>query len=194
MKDLISGKSPLPQSAPSRSPRWTSSRAATAQSTAGAVGYRQREAQGRRLSTKGFLDYSADHMPFKHTGIDYFNTDTFEAGLDGPEPISSRVLPESGSEFPARLHTPSELFRAGHGHVPALDQRHPRDPRAQVVLRRQSLRDEDKIHGPRPESREQVANLRQGHLEAILQQQVRPLVHQVNSHRPGLQPVRSVTT
>ena len=54
-------------------------------------------------TTKGYVEYSTDHMPFTETDLDYFNTDNFEAGIEGPEPLTTKVLPVLGLRLPGQL-------------------------------------------------------------------------------------------
>ena len=104
MKDLISGQSSLPnvsaRSVAEMDVITGGYSAEYGQALSGIVNVKLREGGN---TTKGYLEYSLDHMPFKKTDLDYWNSDNFEAGLDGPEPITSKVLPKLGIRVPGQV-------------------------------------------------------------------------------------------
>ncbi|HVP56713.1 MAG TPA: carboxypeptidase-like regulatory domain-containing protein, partial [bacterium] len=104
MKDLLSGESSLlkvsAKSVAEMNVITGGYSAEYGQALSGIVNVKLKEGGS---STKGFLEYSADHMPFKKTDLDYWNTDSFEAGMDGPDPISSKVLPKIGLRIPGQV-------------------------------------------------------------------------------------------
>jgi len=104
MKDLISGKSSaLDVSARSVAEMDIITGGYSAeygQALSGVVNVKLKEGGS---SHHGYFDYSADHMPFRETDLDYFMTDRFELGFDGPEPLSSRVFPRMGLRIPGQV-------------------------------------------------------------------------------------------
>jgi outer membrane receptor protein involved in Fe transport len=104
MKELISGKSALlTVSAKSVAEMDVITGGYSAQYGQALSGIVNVELKEGGSTTKGYLEYSADHMPFKKTRLDYWGTDTFEAGIDGPEPISSKILPLIGLRLPGQV-------------------------------------------------------------------------------------------
>jgi len=104
MKDLISGKSSLltisAKSVAEMDVITGGYSAEYGQALSGIVNVKLKEGGS---TTKGYLEYSLDHMPFKKTDLDYWDTDSFEAGIDGPEPISSKLLPKMGLRIPGQI-------------------------------------------------------------------------------------------
>jgi outer membrane receptor protein involved in Fe transport len=104
MKDLISGKSSLlsvsAKSVAEMDVITGGYSAEYGQALSGIVNVKLKEGG---TSTKGYLEYAVDHMPFKKTDLDYWSTDNFEAGLDGPEPLTSNVLPRLGLRVPGQV-------------------------------------------------------------------------------------------
>jgi outer membrane receptor protein involved in Fe transport len=104
MKDLISGKSSLlsvsARSVAEMDVITGGYSAEHGQALSGIVNVKLKEGGN---STKGFLEYTLDHLPFKKTDLDYWNSDGFEAGIDGPEPLTSKVLPRLGIRVPGQL-------------------------------------------------------------------------------------------
>ena len=104
MKDLISGKSSLlsvsARSVAEMDVITGGYSAEYGQALSGIVDVKLKEGGSK---TKGYLEYSVDHMPLKRTDLDYWNTDSFEAGLDGPEPLTSKLLPRMGLRLPGQF-------------------------------------------------------------------------------------------
>ncbi|MFZ1946312.1 MAG: TonB-dependent receptor [bacterium] len=104
MKDLLSGKSSLlsvsARSVAEMDVITGGYSAEHGQALSGIVNVKLKEGG---TSTSGYLEYTADHMPFKKTDLDYWNTDGFEAGIDGPEPITTKVLPQLGIRVPGQI-------------------------------------------------------------------------------------------
>lgn len=52
----------------------------------------------------GYAEYSGDHLAFtKSKRSSSFDTDRFELGVDGPEPITARLLPRMGLRIPGQV-------------------------------------------------------------------------------------------
>jgi outer membrane receptor protein involved in Fe transport len=51
----------------------------------------------------GYAEYSLDHVPFAGGDLSFFNTDRFELGLDGPDPITGTALPKIGIRVPGQV-------------------------------------------------------------------------------------------
>jgi outer membrane receptor protein involved in Fe transport len=104
MKDLISGKSSLldfsAKSVAEMDVITGGYSAEHGQALSGIVNVKLKEGGA---STEAFLEYSLDHMPFKSTDLDYWNSDKFEAGIDGPEPITTKLLPRMGLRVPGQV-------------------------------------------------------------------------------------------
>jgi outer membrane receptor protein involved in Fe transport len=104
MKDLISGKSSaLDVSARSVAEMDVITGGYSAeygQALSGVVNVKLKEGGSQH---HGYLEYSADHMPFKESNLDYFMTDRFELGFDGPEPLAHHVLPKIGLRIPGQV-------------------------------------------------------------------------------------------
>jgi outer membrane receptor protein involved in Fe transport len=104
MKDLISGKSSLlnvsAKSVAEMDVITGGYSAEYGQALSGIVNVKLREGG---TATKGYLEYSVDHMPFRKTRLDYWNSDNFEAGIDGPEPLTTKVLPRLGLRVPGQV-------------------------------------------------------------------------------------------
>jgi outer membrane receptor protein involved in Fe transport len=104
MKDLISGKSSLldisARSVAEMDVITGGYSAEYGQALSGIVNIKLKEGGSR---TKGYIEYSLDHMPFRKTKLDYFDTDRFELGLEGPEPISSNLLRRIGLNLPGQV-------------------------------------------------------------------------------------------
>jgi outer membrane receptor protein involved in Fe transport len=104
MKDLISGKSSaLDVSARSVAEMDVITGGYSAeygQALSGVVKVKLKEGGSRH---HGYLEYSADHFPFAETDLDYFMTDRFEIGFDGPEPLSSNLFPRMGLRLPGQV-------------------------------------------------------------------------------------------
>jgi outer membrane receptor protein involved in Fe transport len=104
MKDLISGKS----SAIDVSARSVAEMdvitggysAEFGQALSGVVNVKLKEGGSRH---HGYAEYSVDHTPLVKSDFDYFMTDRFEVGFDGPEPLTSRVLPKIGVRLPGQV-------------------------------------------------------------------------------------------
>jgi hypothetical protein len=76
----------------------------------------------------GYLEYSADHMPFGETSLDYFNTDRFELGFEGPEPLTSRWLRNLGIEIPGQVtYFIGMSARLSDTHLPSINDMPGRD-------------------------------------------------------------------
>lgn len=104
MKDLISGKSSLltvsSKSVAEMDVITGGYSAEHGQALSGIVDVKLKEGG---TSTGGYLEYSADHMPFKKTRLDYWNSDNIDAGIDGPEPVTSKLLPRLGLRVPGQV-------------------------------------------------------------------------------------------
>ncbi len=104
MKDLLSGKSSmLDVSAKSVAEMDVITGGYSAeygQALSGVVNIKLKEGGSKN---HGYFEYSLDHMPFKETSLDYFNSDRFEVGFEGPEPISSKVLRSLGINIPGQV-------------------------------------------------------------------------------------------
>lgn len=104
MKDLISGKSSLldfsAKSVAEMDVITGGYSAEHGQALSGIVNVKLKEGGS---STGGYLEYSLDHAPFRKTGLDYWNSDKIEAGIDGPEPITTRLLPRMGLRLPGQM-------------------------------------------------------------------------------------------
>jgi outer membrane receptor protein involved in Fe transport len=104
MKDLISGKSPsLNVSARSVAEMDVITGGYSAefgQALSGVVNVKLKEG-----STKqgGYIDYSADHFPWRTGKRQFFNADRLEFGLDGPEPVTMNLLPRAGFRIPGQV-------------------------------------------------------------------------------------------
>jgi outer membrane receptor protein involved in Fe transport len=123
MKDLMSGKSSLidvsARSVAEMDVITGGFSAEYGQALSGIVNVKLKEGGPR---TKGYVEYAVDHMPFTETDLDYFNSDRFEVGLEGPEPISSKVLPN------LRLRVPGQVtyflglsVRLSDTHLPSIN-------------------------------------------------------------------------
>jgi outer membrane receptor protein involved in Fe transport len=53
--------------------------------------------------TKGYLEYSVDHVPFTDEGLASYNADQIEVGVEGPEPASGKLLPRIGLRLPGQI-------------------------------------------------------------------------------------------
>ena len=104
MKDLISGKSSLvdvsARSVAEMDVITGGYSAEFGQALSGIVNVKLKEGGSK---TSGYIDYSADHMPFFSTPLDYFNTDRLELGIEGPEPITSKLLRRMGLSVPGQV-------------------------------------------------------------------------------------------
>jgi outer membrane receptor protein involved in Fe transport len=104
MKDLISGKSSMvdvsARSVAEMDVITGGYSAEYGQALSGIVNVKLKEGGSKH---KGFVDYSLDHLPFTHTNEGRFNTDRFEVGLEGPEPITNNLLRKAGIDIPGQL-------------------------------------------------------------------------------------------
>lgn len=104
MKDLLSGKSSLldvsARSVAEMDVITGGYSAEYGQALSGIVNVKLKEGGSK---SHGYVEYSLDHMPFTETSLDYFNTDRFEIGIEGPEPISSKVLRSLGLNVPGQV-------------------------------------------------------------------------------------------
>ncbi|MGQ9603523.1 MAG: TonB-dependent receptor [bacterium] len=103
MKDLVSGKSSLTEiSARSVAEMDVITGGYSAefgQALSGVVDIKLREGGDK---TSGYIDYTFDHLPFGFS-LNGFKTDNIEIGIDGPEPLTSRLLRSIGVDFPGQL-------------------------------------------------------------------------------------------
>jgi outer membrane receptor protein involved in Fe transport len=51
----------------------------------------------------GYVEYSADHLAFTNGESAFSNMDRFELGFDGPEPITTQLLPKMGVRIPGQV-------------------------------------------------------------------------------------------
>jgi outer membrane receptor protein involved in Fe transport len=104
MKDLISGKSSVvdvsARSVAEMDVITGGYSAEFGQALSGIVNVKLKEGGSK---TQGYVEYSLDHMPFTETSLDYYNTDRFEAGVEGPEPVTSRFLRRMGVNVPGQV-------------------------------------------------------------------------------------------
>jgi outer membrane receptor protein involved in Fe transport len=104
MKDLLSGKSSLldvsARSVAEMDVITGGYSAEYGQALSGIVNVKIKEGGSKN---HGYIEHSLDHMPFRETSLDYFNTDRFEVGIDGPEPITSNLLRKWGINVPGQV-------------------------------------------------------------------------------------------
>lgn len=102
MKDLVSGKSSLTEiSARSVAEMDVITGGYSAefgQALSGVVDIKLREGGNK---TSGYIDYTFDHLA--GLLVNGFKTDRLELGIDGPEPITSRLLRSIGVGFPGQM-------------------------------------------------------------------------------------------
>lgn len=124
MKDLISGRSPSvnvsARSVAEMDVITGGYSAEFGQALSGVVNVKLKEG-----STKqgGYFDYSADHLPWRDPEKQsFFNADRFEFGLDGPEPITSYLLPKSGLRLPGQVtYSLGVSSRLSDTHYPSIN-------------------------------------------------------------------------
>jgi outer membrane receptor protein involved in Fe transport len=104
MKDLLSGKSSMldvsARSVAEMDVITGGYSAEYGQALSGIVNVKLKEGGSKN---HGYIEYTLDHMPFKETSLDYFNSDRFEVGIDGPEPITSKLLRSWGLNIPGQV-------------------------------------------------------------------------------------------
>jgi outer membrane receptor protein involved in Fe transport len=104
MKDLISGKSSMvdvsARSVAEMDVITGGYSAEFGQALSGIVNVKLKEGGSK---TKGYVEYSVDHIPFAETSLNYDNTDRFEAGVEGPEPVTSKLFRRMGLNVPGQV-------------------------------------------------------------------------------------------